>query len=311
MYSQFQLDVNSIELKAKDLITSYINSINKIDYPVSVIEKKQYNFEVTVSGKSDQIKVLVYFGKKGIKTVLQGNVDSKIYHEINNLLFGEKLSLNSLDDFSEPENYIGTDESGKGDYFGPLVICGVFADKKNLAELKKIGVKDSKELSDNLIKKISLEIKEIIGNKFSIIIITPEKYNQLHEKMKNVNRILGWAHAKVLENLLEKFETGEAISDKFGDENYIRNSLQGKGKNILLHQYTKAERYTAVAAASILAREKFCNWFDVQKNKYGLELPKGASSKVDNEARSIKEKFGYEKLNELVKLHFKTTLKII
>ncbi len=302
--------MNSLELKAKYLITSYINSIQKIDYSVSEIEKKQYNFEITVKENYDQLKVLVYFGAKGIKTVLQGNAEKKIYKEINSLIFGEQIKLNSSQEVIEPENYIGTDESGKGDYFGPLVVCGVLADKKSLVELKKIGVKDSKELSDNLIKKLSTNIKEIVGSKFSLVIINPEKYNQLHAKMKNVNRILGWAHAKVLENLLEKYEAKEAISDKFGDENYIKNSLQKESKNILLHQLTKAERFTAVAAASILAREKFCDWFDVQKIKYGFELPKGASSIVENTASSIKEKYGLEKLNELVKLHFKTTLKI-
>ena len=310
MYAQLHFDVNSLELKAKDLITSYFNSIQKIDYSVSDLEKKQYNFEITVKGKSSQLKILVYFGSKGIKTVIQGNVDTKIYKDINSLLFGEKFQIDVSDEMNEPENYIGTDESGKGDYFGPLVVCGVYVDKQSLVELKKIGVKDSKELSDNLIKKLSTDIREIIENKFSIIIINPEKYNQLHEKMKNVNRILGWAHAKVLENLLQKYEAKEAISDKFGDENYIKNSLQSEGKNILLHQFTKAERYTAVAAASILARDKFCNWFEIQKNNYGFDIPKGASPKVESKARSIKEKYGSGKLNELVKLHFKTTLKI-
>ncbi len=303
--------MNSIEQKAEDLITSYTILIKKVGCSVSTIEKKQYHFEILIKDGADQVKILVYFGKKGIKSVIQGNTNSKLYIEINNLLFGEKLFPESINEIDEPEKYIGTDESGKGDYFGSLVICGVFVDKRISTELKKIGVKDSKELSDSSIKKISLEIRKILDDKYSLVVITPEKYNTLHNKMGNVNRILGWAHAKVLENLLEKFDAKEAVSDKFGDESYIRNSLQAEGKNILLHQFTKAERYTAVAAASILARENFCDWFDIQKRKYGMELPKGASSTVEDAAIKVKEKFGVDKLNELVKLHFKTTKKII
>ena len=167
----------------------------------------------------------------------------------------------------EPEQYIGTDESGKGDYFGPLVICGVYVNKDTSSRLKNIGVKDSKVLSDNAIKDITLRIKKIIDNNYDIIVITPGKYNILHEKMKNVNRILGWGHAKVLHNLLEKCEAKEAISDKFGDEKYIVDSLPEQWKDIKLHQLIKAERFTAVAAASILARNKFCEWFELKRIK--------------------------------------------
>jgi ribonuclease HIII len=187
----------------------------------------------------------------------------------------------------------------------------VYVNKDTSSKLKKIGVRDSKELSDNAIRDITLRIKKIIGNSYNIIIITPGKYNILHEKMKNVNRILGWGHAKVLNNLLEKCEVKEAISDKFGNEKYIVNSLPDQWKNVELHQLTKAERYTAVAAASILARNIFCEWFEIQKRDLGIELPKGASSIVEETALKIKDMYGFDKLNELVKLHFRTTLKII
>ncbi|MGD1006012.1 MAG: ribonuclease HIII [Ignavibacteriaceae bacterium] len=264
-----------------------------------------------VKDKSDSIKLLVYFGKKGTKTILQGNINSGVYSEINKIVFGETLFKIDKPLTDEPEKYIGTDESGKGDYFGPLVICGVYVNKDTSSKLKKIGVRDSKELSDNAIRDITLRIKKIIDNSYDIIVITPGKYNILHEKMKNVNRILGWGHAKVLNNLLEKCEVKEAISDKFGNEKYIVNSLPDQWKNIELHQLTKAERYTAVAAASILARNIFCEWFEIQKRDLGIELPKGASSIVEETALKIKDKYGFDKLNELVKLHFRTTLKII
>jgi ribonuclease HIII len=128
--------------------------------------------------------------------------------------------------------------------------------------------------------------------------------------MKNINKILGWSHAKVIENLLEKENVKDAISDKFGDERLIKDSLQEKGKKIKLMQFTKAEKYTAVAAASIIARNRLNEWFDEQSEKNNLILPKGASKIVDSVLMEIKEKYGVEILNEIAKVHFKTTNKI-
>ncbi len=303
--------MNTSEQKAKDLIASYIGLIKKNGFETGNYTRKQYNFEVDLKNSLEKVKLLVYFGSKGIKTVIQGNKETDFYRKINELLFGEKLFETQPLEIQEPERYIGTDESGKGDYFGPLVICGVYVDKETSARLKKIGVRDSKELSESSIRKISSEIKKISAGSYNLIVINPEKYNQLYERVKNVNRLLGWAHAKVLENLLVQCSAEEAISDKFGDESFIRSSLQERGKNILLHQLTKAERYTAVAAASILAREKFSDWFEAQRKVLGIELPKGASVTVEKTANDIKDKFGEAKLKELVKIHFRTTNKII
>jgi ribonuclease HIII len=303
--------VNLLEDKAFNLISNYSRLLIKQELDVTSVIKKQYNFEVNIFNSKESVKLLVYFGKKGNKAVLQGDKASKLFEMVNHLIFGESLFGTEECDFKEPEEYIGTDESGKGDYFGPLVIAGVFAGKDKLGMLKKIGVKDSKQLSDTSIKIIAKKIKAVIQDSYDVIVINPERYNHLFDKMGNVNRILGWAHAKVLENILEKNESSEAISDKFGDEKLINSALQTKGKNILLHQFTKAERYTAVAAASILAREKFCEWFDFQKKILKIELPKGASSAVDKVAAEIKNNYGMERLKELAKVHFKTTKKIL
>ncbi|MHB1687944.1 MAG: ribonuclease HIII [Ignavibacteriaceae bacterium] len=309
--------MNAIEQSALRQIEEHKNKLIKQLINVSEVKKKKFNYEADVYKGKDKLKLLVYFGKNGIKSVLQGNKETKLYSEVNNLIFKENLSclparqVESIkEDFTEPKSYIGTDESGKGDYFGPLVIAGVFADEKNIKLLKAIGVKDSKELSGKSIKLIANEIKKTVQDNFEIILITPKKYNELYSKIKNVNKILGWGHAKVLENLLLRCEAKEAISDKFGDESLIRNSLQEKGKNILLHQFTKAEKYTAVAAASILAREKLVEWFDAQNKVLKIALPKGASNAVNEAAIQIRKLYGAEKLNELVKLHFKTTAKV-
>lgn len=302
--------MTSIKNSAEKKILEYKRLLENNNFFVDDIKQNNYCYEITISDKNDKVKLLVYFGKKGIKTVLQGNKETELYDGINRIIFGETFFNNLSEEVTEPEKYIGTDESGKGDYFGPLVIAGVFVDSKSASKLKEIGVRDSKKILDKDIKILSEKIKEITGNRFNIISISPRTYNELHTKMGNVNRILGWGHAKVLENILAKNSANTAISDKFGDESLIINSLQKEGKKLKLHQVIKAEKYTAVAAASILARNKFNEWFEIQNNKYNILIPKGASDLVNKAALKIKNEKGLEFMKEMVKLHFKNSKKI-
>jgi ribonuclease HIII len=303
--------VNSLEQSAERKIKDYIHLIKREGIIAGEISKCTYNYEVILSEGKNNLKLQVYFGKKGNKVVLQGNKESQFYQSVNETIFGPELFKIDEDKLTEPENYIGTDESGKGDYFGPLVIAGVFVNNESIAALKKAGVRDSKEIkSDQTIKTISTEIKRIVGNRYSLVGIHPEKYNELYKDFRNVNKLLGWGHARVLENILNKQEATEAISDKFGDERYIRNSLQEKGRSIILHQLTRAERYTAVAAASILARERFNDWFTEKNKELNYQLPKGASNQVKEAAKELKSRYGEEFLKRIAKLHFKTSKKI-
>ncbi len=304
--------MNSLEQSAKKIISEYLRLLKKCGFIVSEISRSNYNYESVLNDGESNLKLQVYFGKKGNKVVLQGNKESSLFKKVSEIVFGPELFDPAPNELSEPENYIGTDESGKGDYFGPLVIAGVYVNSKTAIELKNVGVKDSKEInSDYSIKKVSNEIKRIIGNKFSLVAISPEKYNELYKSFNNVNKLLGWGHARVLENILKGQDATEAISDKFGDEKFIKNSLQEKGKDIILYQFTKAERYTAVAAASILARERFNEWFEKKNKELNFKIPKGASAKVEEAAKELKNIYGEESLKKLVKLHFKTSKKIL
>ncbi len=209
------------------------------------------------------------------------------------------------------KNWIGTDESGKGDYFGPLVIAGVFCNLSLESKLISLNVRDSKKIADSVIQDLSEKIKKICP--FNVVVIGPEKYNQLYEKMRNLNKLLAWGHARVIENLLEQPNFGgvdEVISDKFGDEKFIEKALMEKGKKIKLEQKIKAEEDLAVAASSILARAEFVNRLDKLSLEYGLSLPKGSSEKVDLVAKKVKEKYGEEILKKIAKLHFKNTARI-
>ena len=205
---------------------------------------------------------------------------------------------------------IGIDESGKGDYFGPLVIAAVFVDATTQGELKLMDVRDSKKLSDGRILEMTPDIKTICPH--SVIAIGPQKYNELYAKIKNLNQLLAWGHAKALENLLEQgINCERAISDQFGDERLILNALQEKGRRILLEQRTKAESDLAVAAASILARAEFLLRLKRLSAEVGTTLPKGASPAVGLAAKMIIKKHGRERLGSVAKLHFKTTQSIL
>ncbi len=212
------------------------------------------------------------------------------------------------------ENYIGVDESGKGDFFGPLVIAGVVSNEHLNKELEKFGVKDSKKLSDKRVFELSEKIKEICI--FNVVIIKPKRYNELTENL-NLNKLLAWGHARVIENLLKEiekvgFKCTKAISDQFGDENYLLNSLMQMGKKINLVQTHKAdESDIAVASASILARAEFLRQLKILSEKYGMEFPKGAGKNVVNFANEFVKKFGKDELKNVAKLHFKTTKQIL
>jgi ribonuclease HIII len=298
-----------LENKAELEIRNCRQILERNGYNSTGPQKGNYCYETTIISDSDKIKLLVYYGKKGLKKVLQGNRDSELYKRISQILFNE-LPFED-EPFNEPKEYIGTDESGKGDFFGPLVIAGVFVDENKKKKLNELVVRDSKLIPQGSIKYLAKKIKAISDTgAFDIVIINPLRYNELYEKFGNLNKLLAWGHAKVLENILGSKTAESAISDKFGDEKLITDALQEKGKKLELYQFHKAEKYTAVAAASILARDRFNDWFKKKEEEFKIKIPKGASGQVTEAAKEIKEKYGLEFLRQLSKTHFKTSRQI-
>ena len=238
------------------------------------------------------------------KFLIQGKDVSSVVSEIENLL-GLSSSIQKKEEQScSYSKYIGTDESGKGDFFGPLVVAGVQVDESNKQKFIDMGIKDSKKLDDKKILQLSNLIKA--NSVHSIVVMTPQKYNELYNKFNNLNKLLAWGHARAIENILEKSPCEYALADKFGDESLIKNALMQKGRNIILNQMVRAEADIAVAAASVIARAEFVKRMSDMENKYELPLSKGASSKVVQQAKDYVEKYSYERLNEVAKLHFKT-----
>ena len=130
---------------------------------------------------------------------------------------------------------IGTDESGKGDYFGPLVCAAVCVDEAGAGTLRSIGVRDSKTCTDGEIRELAEKIRELCAGKFEVIEISPERYNTLYGELaregKNLNTMLAWGHARAIEELLKKVDCSVAIADQFADERYILGKLQAEGQD--------------------------------------------------------------------------------
>jgi ribonuclease HIII len=189
------------------------------------------------------------------------------------------------------------------------VIAAVFVDATTQGELALMAVRDSKKISDGRILEMAPDIKMICPH--SIVAIGPKKYNELYAKIRNLNRLLAWGHARALENLLETVSCERAIADQFGDERFIQQALQEKGRKIVLEQRTRAESDLAVAAASILARAEFLIRLKRLSDEVGMTLPKGASPAVELAARMVIKKHGRERLDSVAKLHFKTTQAVL
>ena len=207
----------------------------------------------------------------------------------------------------------GIDESGKGDFFGPLVIAGVCVDEKIAAVLRQIGVCDSKLVtSSKKIFAMAEEIRKAAEGHFNIVLLRPETYNRLYTNIGNLNRLLAWGHARTIENLLDQVpDCPRMLSDKFGDESLIRRALMEKGRKIILDQKVRAESDVAVAAASILARDYFLRQMNKLSETLGVELPRGGGPQVKIIGRQLLEKHGPGVFESCAKLHFKTYTELL
>ncbi len=211
---------------------------------------------------------------------------------------------------------LGVDESGKGDFFGPLCIAGVYVNGDMIQAWQDAGIKDSKNISsDKRMAELAELIRETKGCVTSVVPVGNEAYNRLYAKMGSVNRVLAWGHARVIENLMAQRERMipapvRAISDQFAhDKKTVAGALMALGREIELVQRHKAEEDLAVAAASILARHEFVSRLDKLGQQYAMDFPKGASAQVDKVAKEFVARHGADKLPLVAKVHFRTALR--
>jgi ribonuclease HIII len=210
----------------------------------------------------------------------------------------------------------GVDESGKGDFFGPLCIAGVYVNESVINAWKDQGIRDSKNISsDKKIHELAELIRKTPGCVVEAVTVGNEAYNRLYSKMKSVNTLLAWGHARVIENLMgRRYQMNpppvRAISDQFAaSKDVIEKALMKGGREIELVQRHKAEEDIAVAAASILARDEFVKGIARLEHQYQMKFPKGAGTAVDAAAKTFVETRGAGELAKVSKLHFRTALR--
>jgi ribonuclease HIII len=260
--------------------------------------------------KGDKVNVVGY---KSGKLVVQGK---KTEEFITNILEPEITGEAKLgyDEVHHPEWYelhAGLDESGKGDLFGPLVVATVIADGDMVRSWIDKGIKDSKAIGSD--RRI-LELEKIIRGTDGVVVETAfagmPKYNELYSKFKNLNRLLGWFHARALEAALDRRPAPWGLLDQFSKQPITAGFLK-KHKGFDLKQRTKAESDPVVAAASIVARAHYVRAIQQLEQTAGLSIPKGAGSQAAQALRDLIRKFGPECTRDYVKEHFKTVSEVL
>jgi ribonuclease HIII len=219
----------------------------------------------------------------------------------------------------ENEPHIGTDEAGKGDFFGPLVTAGVFVDDRVAKLLRALSVRDSKTVGDRELRVLAGNIRDVVEEqKRAVIVVAPKRYNELYRQMrsegKNLNALLAWTHTRVIEDLISHgLQPKFILSDQFGDKRYIESRLlvDTRLSGVPVIQMHRAEADVAVAAASILARDAFLRWLEQAGKTLGLTVPKGASPKVIETGRLLVARLGADGLTEYAKVSFKTMEKVL
>lgn len=219
----------------------------------------------------------------------------------------------------EHEPHIGTDEAGKGDFFGPLVTAGVFVDDRVAKLLRALSVRDSKTVGDRELRVLAGNIRNVVEQqKRAVLVVAPKRYNELYRQMrsegKNLNTLLAWTHTRVIEDLIKNgLRPKFILSDQFGDKRYIESRLlvDTRLSGVPVIQMHRAEADVAVAAASILARDAFLRWLEQAGKTLGLTIPKGASPKVIETGRLLVARLGADALKVYAKVSFKTMEKVL
>lgn len=211
------------------------------------------------------------------------------------------------------ESHAGLDESGKGDFFGPVVAATVIADKPAIEAWIKAGVKDSKKISELQIMKLDAIIRDTRGVVVRTWFCGMPKYNELMARPRaNLNLLLAWMHASALTEALGQKRVPWGLLDQFTEQPLVQKELARKGVvDFDLKMRTKAEEDPVVAAASVVARAEFVRQMHALSKRFGEKLQKGAGPLVKEQANRIIEKFGARALGDYAKLHFRTAYEVV
>jgi len=282
----------------------FLNWCRVHDLSVSTESEIPYGTSVEVLHPSGE-KVRVNHYTTG-KYNVQGK-DSTLKLKISNLLGtnGAKSQEPLNDEFNL---FMGSDESGKGDYFGPLVVVACYAPEEQHKSLLDMGIRDSKKIRDQKIRDMAEEIMAKCD--YEAQILCPKPYNLTYDRLGNLNQILQEMHTKAHTELYKRCKNARGILvDQYTSRaEDLKASLAPLKLPVL--QRIKAEAYLPVAAASILARFFFLKELDQMSNRWSMTFPKGASAEVEEAARDFLQTYSVEEMQEVAKMHFATSKKL-
>lgn len=279
-----------------------------------------YGWNLVCRLGSEEGRVNIYHGKKGISVVLQAK-EGALKQALAGLDQAQPAGLSAAGFFGSQgeapairpaaaDTWMGCDESGKGDVFGPLVAAACQITKEEEVLFQKAGVCDSKALTDTKIATLAEYIRQTLADRCVVTVLMPEEYNKQYELLKknkkNLNHLLGSLHGQNILCLLRKHKCPCIIVDKFGEDEYVLNELQTVAKTHRIIQIPKGERDTAVAAASILARDAFVRAMNTLSKRYGMTFPKGAYAGIAAAIAQFRHQYGDAELAFVGKLNFKT-----
>jgi len=302
--------------KIKKLISDLRPALEKNNYSIFDTKELDYGMKIKFHKDNEIVIFIIYFSvKKGFSFVFEGNVPQKYKDELISIFTSTAFTENDENN-TEFSIYAGMDESGKGDYFGPLVCAGFLISPEIKNDVIKTGVKDCKKLSDNNVLRIYGELKNQFPDRINFISLTPIEYNSMYDNLKKTGKKLNELLGNIYAQLITAFISNKAkfinidgfFIDHFADMSVIKNELKINEK-ISIKSAIRAESDTAVAAASVVARAEFLNGIQKLSDKYGIEIPLGAGSNVDTLAKSLYKKIGIQEMHYLVKIHFKNTMR--
>ena len=277
-----------------------------IAYYKDKIRDKKIPYAIFQAQEEDTV-ITLYESGKAMFQGISADVDASMWA----MLQDKKEETNNEEDLYNITS-IGSDEVGTGDYFGPVVVCAAYVNIEDIKFLEELKVKDSKQITDDYIRKIAPTISKKID--YELLALSNKEYNEKYKTIKNINKIKAIMHNKVLYTLHQRHsDCNKIIIDEFAKENSYFNYLKevtNVERNLIFTP--KAEnKNMAVATAAILARFTFLEIMDKLSDKYHEPLLKGASSEVDRQAERLIEKYGKEVLDDIAKLHFINTERIL
>ena len=296
----------------------YINTIEETLCALGNVQTKAINYgaQIILTDAGKKVTLNIYNGKKGIRLVWGGG-DSELQKKAVALVHSSPGQTDSIlsDEPDFPGIWMGSDESGKGDYFGPLVVASVCLDVQGGNSLRNVGVRDCKALTDTKI----LELAEVIQKTalaYSVLVMKPHAYNMRYEQVQkqggNLNTLLALGHIAALKQTWQKYpECTRAVVDQFANNEVIPDGVHAFAPEMKVFQRPRAEEDIAVAAASVLARAAFLQTIQELGQEAGIgRIPKGGGEAATNAARRLVQKQGAGILGNYVKLHFANTQKL-